>query len=197
MRIVGVLPVKCFSRGKSRLASVLDAEARSALARALFTHVLSVATASRLFDALVVVTDGDDAASVAAAYGATHIGDPPARSLGEIVDGAIRGSVLGAEAVVVLMGDLPTLCVDDLRSLARRLSESDLVIAPDSRDEGTNALAIRVGAFTHTEFGHSDSFSRHLALGAGLRVAVYRSEGLGFDVDTPIDLERWRGVTAA
>jgi 2-phospho-L-lactate guanylyltransferase (CobY/MobA/RfbA family) len=88
------------------------------------------------------------------------------------------------------MGDLPHVDVDDVRAIATTLLRVDVVIAPDLRDEGTNALGARVGAMPRTCFGHGDSFARHLEASRNLRVAVHRSAGLGFDVDTQRDWER-------
>ncbi|MFI5296621.1 MAG: 2-phospho-L-lactate guanylyltransferase [Polyangiales bacterium] len=190
MKTVALLPAKRFSRGKSRLAGVLDDDARAELGRALFTHVLRAAKESGAFDELFVVTDGADVTEVATRFGATLLADPPSTHLGEIVDSAIARIISRADVVVVLMGDLPTLTTDDVRTLVRGSMNAELVVAPDARDEGTNALAMRLSAIARTQLGHADSFARHLALAGQLRVAVQRSPGLGFDVDTVRDWER-------
>jgi len=63
------------------------------------------------------------------------------------------------------------------------------VVAPDRRDEGTNALLVPAGVAFAPAFGER-SFARHADQAARLGVEwrAWRSEGLGLDVDTPADL---------
>jgi 2-phospho-L-lactate guanylyltransferase (CobY/MobA/RfbA family) len=70
------------------------------------------------------------------------------------------------------------------------LAHAPLVLAPDRRDEGTNALAIAPPDRMPTCFGHKDSFARHgdRARAQSIDVRVERSDGLACDVDSPEDL---------
>jgi len=79
-------------------------------------------------------------------------------------------------------------------TLAEATARADLVIAPDLKSEGTNALGLGRLDGALTAFGHPNSFARHVARGreAGLDVVVHRSDGVGFDVDEPADLSRVR-----
>jgi 2-phospho-L-lactate guanylyltransferase len=197
MKTVGIIPVKSFERGKSRLAEVLPDAERMELARALFLHVLAVARGSGALDEILVATDGDDVAALAGVHGARVLRDPPLGArLGDVVDAAIADVAGSTDAVLVLMGDLPRLVAIDVSTTIGLLADADLVLAPDLRDEGTNALAMRTPR-THrpvrTAFGHAASFARHRLLCAKDRVAVHRSEGLGFDVDTARDWRLFRG----
>jgi len=206
MKTIGIIPVKRFARGKSRLASLLDDCERAELARTLFCHVLSVALESGVLDEVLVVTDGADVEALATAHGARVLRDPPASHLGDVrlghvVDAAIDHVARSADAVLILMGDLPQLEVSDVRATLTLLEGADLVLAPDLRGEGTNALAMRTSMRTRTPtptaFGHADSFVRHRLLHARSRIAVVRSVGLGFDVDTELDWQRLAGELRA
>ena len=186
-----LVPAKAFARSKSRLAPVLGDAERDALARGFLEHVLDVVAASDAVEGAMVVTDSDEVADVAMARGAVVVRDE-ATSLGAIVDAALaRLRARGAKSALVLMSDLPDLAADDVRALASAVATEDVVIAPDLRAAGTNALGVALSAPFPTCFGHADSFVRHLACAQalGLRVRTHTSDRLGFDVDVPSDLD--------
>ena len=185
MKTIGIVPVKSFQRGKSRLAPFLRDSERAELARALFLHVLDVAQGSAALDEILVVTDGDDVAALAHERGASVLRDPPLGArLGDVVDVAIGHVAGSADAVLVLMGDLPRLARSDVSALVGLLADADVVLAPDLRDEDTNALAMRTADVMRTAFGHGASFARHRLLSARARMTVHRNKNLGFNVDT-------------
>ena len=189
-----LIPVKDFARGKSRL-DVLDAHERERFARGLFDHVLAAVMECDELAGVAIVTDSDAVAELARKCGAVAIPDTPSASLGGIVDAALDAlAARGAYGVVVVMSDLPCVEPDELRAMVRELRGHDVVVAPDLRDEGTNALALRLPGRGPTSFGNARSFAMHCERAAmrGARLSVQRSAGLGFDVDVPSDLEQLR-----
>lgn len=197
MRPWALVPVKRFDQGKSRLGELLDGAARAALARSMFDRVvgqvLGGLVASGELAGTLVVTDGDDVAERARARGAEvslSAGVGPNRRLGIIVDEALALlTARGAEAALVIMGDLPALGPDDVRALAALLAGHDLVLAPDAAGTGTNALALRLPPRMPTRFRGGESLADHVAdaRAAGLRLAMCERPGLRFDVDQPED----------
>ncbi len=188
-----LIPAYSFARAKSRHAGSLDDAERADLARAMLEHVLGVLASCAEIAGVMVVTDGDDVADLARARGAVAVRDAAHPPLGAIVDAALAElHARSAGAALVLMSDLPELALADVHLLVQRMRELDVVAAPDRHGEGTNALGLTPPDRLRTSFGTGDSFDRHLraAREAGLRVGVERSEGLGFDVDEPADLER-------
>jgi 2-phospho-L-lactate guanylyltransferase len=193
-----LLPVKDFARAKSRLAPVLPTSARAALAQRMCEQVLHTLGQCAEIDGILILGGSQRVQQVAERYGARFehekdCGLPlplSASQLGAIVDhGLMRLQLGGARAALVLMSDLPRLQPHELSQLLALLAEHDCVIAPDLREQNTNALALRLAPATATAFGSGDSFRLHLerAAAAGQRTAVYRSPGLGFDVDLPSD----------
>ena len=73
-----------------------------------------------------------------------------------------------------------------------------VVVAPDRREEGTNALLVKPPGLIEFAFGVG-SFARHLRLAAqaGAHVREYRSPTLALDVDLPEDLELYQQTVAA
>jgi 2-phospho-L-lactate guanylyltransferase len=184
-----LVPAKSFARAKSRLAGALGEADRAALARSMLDHVLDVLASCSAIGGVTVVTDGDDVAELSRRRGALAVRDRASPPLGAIVDAALVD--LPAQRALVLMSDLPLLTAGEVHLLVEGLTEADVVAAPDLRGEGTNALGLTPPDRLRTSFGVRDSFERHVraAQAAGLRIGVHRSEGLGFDVDEPADLE--------
>jgi len=215
-----IVPVKCFGRGKSRLADVMPAPARAKLARELCEHVLGVLGSCPELGGVLVATDCDQVARFAAGRGAEVVRDgeserssgtprsggeadgkrgprstPDAASgkLAPIVDRALAVlAARGAPGALVLMSDLPLLERADVVSLVAALDEAPVVLAPDLLDAGTNALGLAPPDRMASCFGSETSFDRHRARAAerDIPVFVHRSEGTARDLDSPDDLAR-------
>jgi 2-phospho-L-lactate guanylyltransferase len=186
-----VVPVKDFAHGKSRLGPVLDLARREELARALFEHVLAVLDRCEQVSGVLVATDSADVEALALARGARVLRDAGPARLRTIVDRALeRLQEQGARAALVLMADLPLLAPADVHGLLAALDVAPVVLAPDRRDEGTNALALAPPRRIATCFGSETSFAEHRARAnaEGASIEVYRSEGTASDLDTPDDL---------
>jgi 2-phospho-L-lactate guanylyltransferase len=204
MKPWAVMPVKSFALAKSRLAH-LRADRRAALSRSMFEHVIGVLRASGDMQGIVVLTNGDDVAAVARDLGAEVVRDPaPPLSdaarpiLGRVIDAALdRLAARGVPAALVLMSDLPRLHAQAVAALVARMRDHQVVIAPDLRDQGTNALGLGPPDCIRTCFGHADSLHRHLAAarGQGLDHVVHRDPALGLDIDLPADLALYESRT--
>ena len=181
---------------KQRLATVLPAEARRALARNLFDHVLETLDGCVPANEILVLTDSPEVATAAKRFGAEHLFDAAPEDgapnhLGPAIDEGL--AVLrnrGATHALALMSDLPLLAREEVTQLLNALESRDVVIAPDRHHMGTNALAFRLDALPHACFGHGDSYQRHLRLADvhGASVRKIRATGLGLDLDTAEDL---------
>jgi 2-phospho-L-lactate guanylyltransferase len=191
-----LIPIKGFDRGKSRLSEVLAPRERAQLARDLFEHVVRVLRASPAIDGIAVVSDSSEACEHAERLGVVALSDATgSKGLADVVDSALRDlERRGATSVVICMSDLPDLTVRDIANVARALDESDVVLVPDLLQRGTNVIAVRPATGLPSCLGHEDSLRRHHARARelGLTVSVQLSSGIGFDVDSPGDLERLR-----
>jgi 2-phospho-L-lactate guanylyltransferase len=187
-----VIPAKRFTRAKSRLGPPLGDAERQALARDMLAHVVAAARACNAVAGILVATDGDDVARACGdGVAILRDRDEDQERLGDIVDRALVAlTERGADAAVVVMGDLPRLRASDLTSLLTALEGADVALAPDRAEWGANALAVRLPAPMPTEFGRGDSFARHLAAARehGLATIVVRTASLAHDVDAPGDL---------
>ena len=191
-----LIPIKDFDRGKSRLSSVLAPTERSQLARELFAHVMRVLRESPLIDEIAIVSDSPAACEHADRLGIVALADGDrSRGLADVIDGALAElERRGATSVVICMSDLPDLSVQDIDSVVAQLESCDVVLVPDLSQRGTNVVAMKPATCLPSCLGREDSFERHRerARDLGLAVRVQLSTGIGFDVDRPRDLERFR-----
>ena len=138
-------------RAKTRLRRALAPARREALASAMLDDVLRSALATGW--PVLVVTDARSVARSARAAGARAL-VLPARGTR---DGARRGlrhvGRDGADAALVLAADLPLVRVSDLRRIAAAGRRAAIVIVPDRRRSGTNALYVRPPARLAPRFG--------------------------------------------
>lgn len=181
-----VLPVRSFSGAKQRLATTLDDDARSALARAMADVVADAAQATVGRAATMVVTSDPGVVAWAERRGLVVASDP-----GQGLDGAAAAGLDAARAggfdrVAVVHADLPL--VDRLDVLGRH--DAEVVVFTDRHRDGTNALVVPTDAPFAFAYGPG-SAARHRAAAeaAGRSVTVVTDEHLGWDVDDAADLE--------
>jgi 2-phospho-L-lactate guanylyltransferase len=95
----------------------------------------------------------------------------------------------GADALLILPGDLPLVTASDLAAVLDAAVTVPIVIAPDRAGDGTNALLLAPPVAIVPGFGEA-SFGRHRALvdAAGLSSALVDRPGLALDLDTPADV---------
>lgn len=187
VRVVAV-PVKRLEEAKSRLASVLAPLERAALTLAMLEDVLDAVLALDGWIPWVVSSD-EAVLEIAARRRArpfVETTDPP--RLGAAVRQAEETALTeGADALAILLADLPLLTADALHDALRTVGP--VVLAPSSSDGGTNLLLRRPPDAIPARFG-SRSFHRHRSEAAakGLPVSVVRGPKLAFDLDRPPDL---------
>lgn len=179
-----VIPVK--AEGKTRLAETLDAEERTALIRAMLENVVRAAHGARGISSIALVGPSRHGLSEALPL----IADP-----GGGLNAALAASLAhvleqGADRVIFVAGDLPTVTTNDLDVLALA-PDGAVAIAPDRHGTGTNALSLPLPSAKGFSFHFGpDSFARHRAEAerVGLPIDTVHSQGLARDIDEPADL---------
>jgi 2-phospho-L-lactate guanylyltransferase len=190
-----VLPVKRLDEAKSRLDPVLGAAQRRALAESLFERCLGVLTQSPEVHQTLVVSADPAVLAHAGSLGATPIAEEAAGLNGALSLAREHAVREGAQRLLVLACDLPLVSPEDLENLFSRAAVPGVVIAPDRRRQGTNALLLAPPLAIDFAFGEN-SFQRHqaLAAAAGVSAAAVTLPGLAFDVDLPQD---WHDLQAS
>jgi 2-phospho-L-lactate guanylyltransferase len=192
MSLWAIVPVKPLRRGKSRLAGVLSEEERTRLNQSMLEHTLkTLSEVSEIAQTLVVSRDSA-ALAIAREFGARTVQEDGAPAL----NAALRRATMVARAytihgVLILPADLPLLNSQDIQTLIQ-CSENPpvVVIAPDRRRDGTNALLVCPAGLIEYTYGPG-SFKRHCdrATQAGIRLEICDLPSISLDLDLPEDLE--------
>lgn len=169
--------------------------------RGIADRVVAAAVDSGLIETVLVVSPDAETLAWAAGLGPTVVAAPqPEHRLG--LNGAIDAGRAwamdrGASAVISLFADLPLIVPDDMRGLVTR--NEPVVLGPDRRGEGTNALLLRLagrGPEFRFAFGEG-SLARHLEEARRLELIaeLHDSPGIAFDLDTPDDWSDFMHLT--
>lgn len=206
-QIHAVIPLRGGDSGKSRLGGALDAEERGALVLGLLERTLAVLDAwPQVRRVHLVTADASAAALVRRARPELNlVTEPRGGGLnGALGAAAATATATGATALLMLPADLPLLDVCALDGLLdaadAALAAGDgrpiVVIAPADARGGTNALLLSPVDVIEPQFGEA-SLEAHLRAAAVAEASVQLvvEPALGFDLDTPNDLERLDAAT--
>ena len=192
LRISAAVPVKTLARAKSRLRGLLPDELRVALILSMLRDVLGACKSAGIFAAVGVVTADDAVGAVARELGVVPVMEPRSDGLNAAVRRAAAWAVReGADALLILSGDLPLAHPYELARLADAASTAEVVIVPEHGGEGTNALLMRPPGRIATRFGPgSRRWHQRAAEAQGANWQELHLVGLGLDVDRPEDVRR-------
>jgi 2-phospho-L-lactate guanylyltransferase len=192
MTIWAIVPVKPLRRGKSRLSGVLSLEARTALNHYLLSNTLEILASIPEIEYSLVVSRDPEALTIAREYGARTVQEQGSPQLNIALTRATMVALShSVQGVLIVPADLPLLTADDIHAVVKRAIDPPVVvITPDRRYQGTNALLVSPPGLIHYEFG-PDSYQRHclLAEKAGARLEICERESVALDIDFPEDLE--------
>lgn len=189
-----LVPLKDLVRAKTRLAGILDASERRALAQAMAEDVLSALARHPGLSTVTLVSDDPGAHLLAGEY---DIRCWPERDLGckglnPVIAAASQRLLQDSdETLLVLHGDLPLLTVEDVSAVLELQQQTNgLVIGTDRRKEGTNLLAFDRHCMPHFQFGEG-SCEKHRIWAAQehVTVDVISRLGIALDIDDAKDLE--------
>jgi 2-phospho-L-lactate/phosphoenolpyruvate guanylyltransferase len=195
-----IVAVRSLVDGKERLGPALDAEERETLILGMLLNTLEVLSLAPAVRRVHVVSRDPTVLALAGERAANAIAEPSGGDLNSALRAGREAAIAdGGSAVLYLPADLPLLGAD---SIARLVDAADaalaagggrplVVIAPSDVDGGTNALLVAPPTVVDPSFGLR-SFEAHAraAQAADASVQVVVDPILGFDLDTPDDLER-------
>jgi 2-phospho-L-lactate guanylyltransferase len=193
-----LVPIRSLAGGKARLGGAIDAEEREELLVGMLRQTVELLVAWPACRTVHVVSADPRALAVASEAGA-HAVPQHGEGLNEGLRlglGAARDG--GASAVLILPADLPLLATSSLdrlldagdAALAAGSGRPLVVIAPSDARGGTNALLLSPPDVIAPCFGAA-SFEAHAraAAAAEATLQLVTDPGLGFDLDTPEDLD--------
>lgn len=212
MKTVAVVPINDLALAKSRLASALTPGERHRLVFWMAERVVRALHASQVAETILVVSPDPEALDWAGTRGAVPLRQVGGRLNAGLFQARREARHAGAEALLVLLADLPLLKPAELRAFValvdtpapflfagaqNGMPAPALALAPDRRRIGTNGMLLRPVDAIPFAFGRA-SFGRHmeLAASAGITPRVFASSSFAFDVDEPDDIAalRLRGL---
>jgi 2-phospho-L-lactate guanylyltransferase len=186
-----LLPIKDLRNAKQRLAPVLTAEERYALAQAMLADTIAAVRGAQRADEVLVITNYLPAMEIAARHGWGVLREENQVSESASVDFASRlCAERGVTTLLRVPLDLPLVQPGDLDDLLATECVAPAVVMVPSRDgSGTNAILRSPPALFPSHFG-PNSFAKHreLAGQAGAAIIVRRNPRLEMDVDDESDL---------
>lgn len=196
MRTVAVIAIRGSVGAKTRLAPRFSEHERAGLAWAMFSHVLRIVRASQMTEHVLIVTREPEETRHHAGLlpGQSILKQPLEHSgLNAAFDLGREWAIAhGYDAMLILHPDLPLLGVADLHCMIE--TDSAVIIAPDQKGHGTNALRLRLdhphGHLFTFRFGpESHHLHQEQAALQDMELEEIRTQGLARDLDLPDDWE--------
>jgi 2-phospho-L-lactate guanylyltransferase len=186
-----VVPVKDTAGAKQRLAPVLPAHLRQALALAMLEDVLAALAEVAGLDGRLLVTTDPEAVRLAARYNCAAMAEGADDGHTDAVTAAAQLLAReGRQSMLTLPGDIPLVTPGEIGHLltAHRPSPS-FTIVPSHDERGSNAILMSPPDAVPLAFGEN-SFFPHLAAAEerGIAPTVLHLPGIALDIDNPADL---------
>jgi len=188
-----LVPIKNTASAKQRLASILDQPARTQLAQAMLTDVLTAIHDWKNRPTVGIVTSDSYAVKLADQYHFEVIPDPDNPGETSAIEMATRVCVERAEeSTLVIPADIPLIQSWELEEIYRHAPAEGSLLVPAGDGRGTNAVLRRPANLFPLRFGN-DSFKPHHAAAQATGktcVVLNHLPGIAVDVDNPPDLRQ-------
>lgn len=192
MSLWAIIPVKPLRRGKSRLAGVLSDEERSKLNINLFENTIRSLMSVSQIEQILVISRDTSALSLARDYGVRTVQEDNNSELNMALERATAVvKKYGGTSLLILPADLPLITSEEICGiLSQARQPPEIVIVPDRREDGTNALYINPAGAIEYCYG-CGSFLKYIeqAKIKNINVKVVHSDKIELDLDIPEDLE--------
>jgi 2-phospho-L-lactate/phosphoenolpyruvate guanylyltransferase len=195
MSLWTIIPIRGLAAGKTRLAGVLDARARTALTTQMFERTMqAVQDAHGTHAHTLVACARLDAFALACSHGAQARLDSEGAGLNRaLADACAHARDLGASRVMVIAADMPAISAPALQRFAQAAGSAGTALLADKFARGTNGMIVSCLDDPQFAFG-TDSLERHRRrFAARGPVTIINDPELAFDVDTADD---YRALTA-
>ncbi len=170
---------------------VLTPDQRKNINTKMLEHTLGECSNLHKVATLAVISLDEQVLSIAERYKAVTIQESSRSGLNAAAKTATEIALANdARGVLILPADLPLLKSNHLLALFEESTyEKQMIITPDSKEYGTNAMLLFPPGMVEYCYG-PNSFSLHTrqALEKGMSLIIHRNPCLEFDLDLPEDL---------
>ncbi len=189
MHISAIVPVKTFSKAKSRLR--IPIPKKVALCKIMFKEIIETIYNSQIINNIIVVSKNDDMLNLNKIFNIVHIKDEDETGVNNAIKLADEYvSKMGYDASVVFPQDIPLIKTEDIRILLRLNYTKSVLVVPSKRFDGTNAL-VRMPVNLMTTHYDEDSYKIHLEIGKKYtkNTSLVLIKSIMFDIDNLSDLK--------
>ncbi|MDE1726497.1 MAG: 2-phospho-L-lactate guanylyltransferase [Thaumarchaeota archaeon] len=161
LRIGAIVPVKTFSRAKTRLS--LSSEKTEKICKIMLESVLCTLLKSEIIERTVIVSKDETALGIGKKFGAVEIYDQEELGVNNAVkladDYLLRENF---DSTVVFPQDIPLIQAEDIQALLNfRIQNRCVLVVPSRKFDGTNALFRMPLNVMETHYDE-DSYKIHL-----------------------------------
>lgn len=188
-RIGAIIPVKTFSRAKTRLG--LSPEKTEKICELMLESVLQTVSSSDVIEKTVLVSKDERALGIGKKFGALGIYDESEQGVNSAVllaDDYFTKE--GFDGTIVFPQDIPLIQPEDIRTLYQMSThDRSVLVVPSRKFDGTNALFRRPSSVMETHYDE-DSYKIHLdtAEKRNAHSALVLIRRIMLDVDDQSDL---------
>jgi 2-phospho-L-lactate/phosphoenolpyruvate guanylyltransferase len=187
-----IVPVKPLRLGKSRLSGVLNDDERAQLNRRLLLHTITILRQIQEIHQVLVISRDPQALALARRQGARTVQETTGSQLNRALTRATMVAIRNkSQGVLIVPADIPLLAPQNIEAfISKAMDPPVVVISPDRRHEGTNALLVSPPGLIQYDFGEN-SFTRHCERVrlTGARLEIVELPDLAVDIDLPEDLD--------
>lgn len=190
MKIAAIIPVKTFSKAKTRLNLSFDQKLE--LCEIMLEEVVGTISKYKKIDKIIVVSKDEGAIKLIKKFGAVDIFDNEESGVNHAV--SLADDYLEQneyDASIVFPQDIPFLKEEDIENLLKyQKFPKSVLIVPSRRFDGTNALVRTPLNLMETHYDE-DSYKIHLEVGKSLtsNISLVLLRRIMMDVDNSEDLE--------
>ncbi|MBM3904973.1 MAG: 2-phospho-L-lactate guanylyltransferase [Thaumarchaeota archaeon] len=188
MQIASIIPVKTFSKAKSRLG--LSQDKTEQLCKIMLEEVLSAISQSQINKTIIISRD-ESALEIAKKYDTVQIYEEKENGVNAAV--ALSEKYLlenNFDASVVFPQDIPLIRAQDIDELIRYQKTPQLIVVPSRKFDGTNALLRSPINIMETHYDE-DSYKIHLTTAKSRNIPTRFAliSRIMWDVDDGTDIE--------
>ncbi len=190
MKIAAIIPVKTFSKAKTRLN--LLSNQRDAICKIMLEEVVRTISNTKNINKIIVVSKDDEALKISKKFNVKEIFDDDESGVNHAVslaDNYLENSEF--DASIVFPQDIPFIQSQDIDNLIQfQKSPQSVLVVPSRRFDGTNALLRMPTNLMKTHYDE-DSYKIHLEVGKSLtsNTSLIFLRRIMLDIDNQEDLE--------
>jgi len=190
LKIAAIIPVKTFSKAKTRLN--LSLNQREDLCRIMLEEVVGTIYNTKNIDKIIVVSKDEEAFKLTKKFSVKEIFDDDESGVNPAVslaDSYLENNEWNTS--IVFPQDIPFIQSEDIEHLIQfPKSPESVLVVPSRRFDGTNALLRRPHNLMKTHYDE-DSYKIHLEIGKSMtsNTSLILLRRIMFDVDNQEDLK--------